>query len=305
MEFLMTYGWAILVVLAAIGALAYFGVLSPSGFLPESCVISSGIGCDGFKVTPEGFAIVIKNSMGKNLMLNSAEVGGCTALLSDQSFNNGEQVTVTTGGCNFLGAGERFDADIKITYTEKTTGLEKYVTGSMNAKISSSDGLIGGGTPVPVTLVPTLAESYQDEGTSQHTVTNSVTSLDDSWAPIMTGTVNIPYYATGTSDRYFDALAVKFNTASYDPGVYDATLRLYIREGSYSGGWHHYKIYDDYKGNSECYDSGPCGGATSWSNGYEGWMEKSISDSIWDDGEFSIRIWNAYVDKVELYLVPS
>ena len=29
MEFLMTYGWAILVVLVAIGALAYFGVLSP------------------------------------------------------------------------------------------------------------------------------------------------------------------------------------------------------------------------------------------------------------------------------------
>ncbi|MBI1979078.1 MAG: hypothetical protein HYS62_03415, partial [Candidatus Aenigmarchaeota archaeon] len=29
MEFLMTYGWAILVVLAAIAALAYFGVLSP------------------------------------------------------------------------------------------------------------------------------------------------------------------------------------------------------------------------------------------------------------------------------------
>lgn len=27
MEFLMTYGWAILVVLAAIAALAYFGVL--------------------------------------------------------------------------------------------------------------------------------------------------------------------------------------------------------------------------------------------------------------------------------------
>ena len=29
MEFLMTYGWAILVVLAAIAALAYFGVLNP------------------------------------------------------------------------------------------------------------------------------------------------------------------------------------------------------------------------------------------------------------------------------------
>lgn len=31
MEFLMTYGWAILVVLACIGALTYFGVLKPYG----------------------------------------------------------------------------------------------------------------------------------------------------------------------------------------------------------------------------------------------------------------------------------
>ena len=32
----MTYGWAILVVLIAIGVLAYFGVLSPERFLPEN-----------------------------------------------------------------------------------------------------------------------------------------------------------------------------------------------------------------------------------------------------------------------------
>lgn len=35
MEFLMTYGWAILIVLIAIGALAYFGVLIPDRYLSE------------------------------------------------------------------------------------------------------------------------------------------------------------------------------------------------------------------------------------------------------------------------------
>jgi len=35
MEFLMTYGWALLVVLIAIGALAFFGVLNPSRFFAE------------------------------------------------------------------------------------------------------------------------------------------------------------------------------------------------------------------------------------------------------------------------------
>lgn len=36
LEFLFTYGWAILVILVAIGALAYFGVLSPCKVYPES-----------------------------------------------------------------------------------------------------------------------------------------------------------------------------------------------------------------------------------------------------------------------------
>ena len=36
LEFLMTYGWAVLVVLVVIGVLAYFGVLNPCRFYPES-----------------------------------------------------------------------------------------------------------------------------------------------------------------------------------------------------------------------------------------------------------------------------
>ena len=37
LEFLMTYGWAFLVILIMIGALAYFGVLNPTRFLPDRC----------------------------------------------------------------------------------------------------------------------------------------------------------------------------------------------------------------------------------------------------------------------------
>ncbi|NJL44560.1 MAG: hypothetical protein HC945_04605 [Nitrosarchaeum sp.] len=51
MEFLMTYGWAILVVLAAIGALAYFGILSPDRILPQSCTMSGGFNIVDCKAT--------------------------------------------------------------------------------------------------------------------------------------------------------------------------------------------------------------------------------------------------------------
>lgn len=45
MEFLMTYGWALLVVLIAIAALAFFGLLNPSRFLPEKCELAPGLTC--------------------------------------------------------------------------------------------------------------------------------------------------------------------------------------------------------------------------------------------------------------------
>ena len=68
MEFLMTYGWAILVVLAAVAALAYFGVLSPDRFLPEQCTLPSGVACLDFTVTGNSsnptFNLIIQNSAG-------------------------------------------------------------------------------------------------------------------------------------------------------------------------------------------------------------------------------------------------
>ena len=35
LEFLTTYAWAFLIIIIMIGALAYFGVLSPSKLLPD------------------------------------------------------------------------------------------------------------------------------------------------------------------------------------------------------------------------------------------------------------------------------
>ena len=55
MEFLMTYGWAIVVVITAIAALAYFGVLTPEGFMPTQCTFPIGISCLDFSAGPRRF----------------------------------------------------------------------------------------------------------------------------------------------------------------------------------------------------------------------------------------------------------
>ena len=54
MEFLMTYGWAILIMLVVISVLFYLGVLTPHGLAPNSCTFPAGFSCYGYKVTEGG-----------------------------------------------------------------------------------------------------------------------------------------------------------------------------------------------------------------------------------------------------------
>jgi uncharacterized protein (UPF0333 family) len=68
LEFLMTYGWAILVVLVVISALAYFGVMNPQRYLPPRCVFPSGISCAS--------AVVKQGSNQINLRLVNGGGGG-------------------------------------------------------------------------------------------------------------------------------------------------------------------------------------------------------------------------------------
>jgi len=50
LEFLTTYGWAFLVILVMIGALAYFGVLDVGRLVPESCQLDSSLECTSYAV---------------------------------------------------------------------------------------------------------------------------------------------------------------------------------------------------------------------------------------------------------------
>ena len=135
MEFLMTYGWAILVVLAAIAALAYFGVLSPEKFLPEKCVLQPGIACVSHKVETSKVTLVISNGLGRTITINSINVGGCSGTFT-QTLLSGDQFNFDIGGaCNNGAPKEKFKADITLGYTEKDTNLTKTSFGNLNTKV--------------------------------------------------------------------------------------------------------------------------------------------------------------------------
>ncbi len=137
MEFLMTYGWAILVVLIAIGALAYFGVLNPSRFLPASCTLMPGLSCESFKVDATGLTLNVRNGMGSDLTNVTigvpAGAANCASSTSaSASLNDGAAATFTIS-CTLTGS--RFKEDLTIGYTQD--GLDHTRTGQLVAEIEA------------------------------------------------------------------------------------------------------------------------------------------------------------------------
>ena len=143
MEFLMTYGWAILVVLAAIGALAYFGVLSPDRFLPSKCQLSPPFSCTEYKVTAgqatDGLQLRIENNGGVDLdSVHISVTGDCTNNTVHGFVGNGDAIDsgLITFNCDTsaLSAGGRFKADLSLVYQNTGGAVNHTATGSIQAR---------------------------------------------------------------------------------------------------------------------------------------------------------------------------
>ena len=130
MEFLMTYGWAILVVLVAIGALAYFGVLSPEKLIPERCMLQAGLECADAKVTASEVSLVVRNSMGTSIDISNVTIGSVCSNTTAVTLVNGGQSTLTVTGCSFT-PGDKMNEDLAIVYTNPETLLTHTLTGSL------------------------------------------------------------------------------------------------------------------------------------------------------------------------------
>jgi hypothetical protein len=133
MEFLMTYGWAILVVLVAIAALAYFGVLNPGRFLPESCTIGAGVACQDFRVSGPNATIVVRNGMGSGItaVVLSLDGAPCNTALD---MADGESVQFNcTNITPAVTTATKYKGTITFAYTQEG-GLAHTKAGTLTAK---------------------------------------------------------------------------------------------------------------------------------------------------------------------------
>jgi hypothetical protein len=153
-----------------------------------------------------------------------------------------------------------------------------------------------------------LGVGFQDEGTAEEDHTDLLKVLDGNWAPSTGGTVTYDYYATGGSDKYWDAITLNFDLSPVGwDNITSAELRFYTQQGDYSTTWHHYQILEGAYNDSHEDDS-PSGwpGLVDFGNygpsGLVEWLSEPVPLSWITENDFDItlRLWNARIDRVEL-----
>lgn len=69
-EYLISYGWTILVILITVGVIVYFDILSPIKFIPEQCEFGEQIECLDMQLYSDGsFKLLFMNSFPKPIVI--------------------------------------------------------------------------------------------------------------------------------------------------------------------------------------------------------------------------------------------
>lgn len=150
MEFLMTYGWAILAAIIAIGVLAYFGVFNPSRLAGSTAIINTplNIPAGGFNIINDDascagndcFNIEMTQSLGQSITVSSAIItltsggtGSCTDATPPSSWTSGSSQTLNfnCGATTAFGSGDSIAGNIEIKYTAGSSSLVQSSTGNI------------------------------------------------------------------------------------------------------------------------------------------------------------------------------
>ncbi len=148
MEFLMTYGWVIFMVMIAIGALSYWGVLDSDRFLPTQCTLPVELTCMDFKVDPTEVVLVLKNSMGYGVTISNitvtANTGSTCDTINPIALQPQGQAIFTLTECDNGVVGADFRGDVSITFSggPLAHSIEGMISTPINAITSTSSGSI-------------------------------------------------------------------------------------------------------------------------------------------------------------------
>lgn len=131
MEFFITYSWALLVILVALGILVYFGLINVEG---STCKISPKLKCREFGVEQDKVVLIIQNKMDQMLLGVDVGVKGCDQMDMGNILDKEKKETFMISGCDFK-TGEKVDTPVNFTYITED-GKQYTKIGKISAKVT-------------------------------------------------------------------------------------------------------------------------------------------------------------------------
>jgi len=137
LEFLMTYGWVIFVVLGVLAAFTFIGVLKPETFVTERCFMAPPLFCEDvhFDALTGDVSLRIHNSFIEDINVNELQLSGreeCYILLPNPNDKiiESDSYKEFVIDCDFT-PGQNIRSTVELKYSEAGSpeGLEKVSRG--------------------------------------------------------------------------------------------------------------------------------------------------------------------------------
>lgn len=135
MEYLMSYGWAVLLIVVVLAGLVYMGFFNPP--TPERCNVQSGLSCLSFNLKTDGvLSATFNNGLPKKVKVVAA---GCT---NSGNLNPAEE-TSAGSDVKLQSFAESGQVAIQTGRTETVSGINCYLAGGSKATGSVGDHFSG------------------------------------------------------------------------------------------------------------------------------------------------------------------
>ena len=141
LEYMITYGWAFVVIIAAVGVLGYFGFLNPNKYIPESCEFGEQLKCVDYSLHDDGVVdFRFRNNFETNIDVVGVYADGSSLDPTSISIGDGSikkvSVNLVSGVRDNLFSGTKERINLIFEFRRNSTGAPLHnVSGSLFAEV--------------------------------------------------------------------------------------------------------------------------------------------------------------------------
>jgi hypothetical protein len=144
LDFLMTYGWAIALVVIIAAVLFALGIFDVNNFVGNTAVGFSKVGVKGFNMGSDGtFTIKLSNRAGTGISIDNVTISILNTTAAIVQANGTAQIgagadtamlTTAAGAFGAQQSGATYSANVVITYTDMDAGFQYTDKGTIRGK---------------------------------------------------------------------------------------------------------------------------------------------------------------------------